>query len=734
MSLFGNVGEDTEKTGSSVDAETQEERIAARRQRIDARYDAQKRQEQGDDTHEKKEIKVESRKSQQQMELSEKYLINLQRDGTEMVTNIQVAADASVSQHRAELEEARRLRVEKMELEAMTSLEKFEEITRKWKVAKMKEIPQDLRDALNSQQQLCALLIEDKNKLIHELQQEMKLSDDRYVKDLKKQAEGVDLMIERMEEQVKFLMNSYRHEMDQVENSFEQERKILLTGNMEEWEKHRKERSDKELECVMHRMKRVEEYEVLLQKLRTKDAEEYNRVKISLETDLEIIEQDLQQMKATHQLKQEQLEYTLHVVKKRDEENTITKSQQKRKINRVQDVLNNLKIKCTDQEKLFKEENQNLMDDYRRLKQQYEHMQKKMRHFASVGAKKFEEMWLLNEEEVKVLVVKALDVDRLIHEQQLGLAWQRPPLAFMERCGPLQRQAQKTARQAATELLQPETSPCSQRTYKDTGAGPGTESLGAAVCESGAELECGSSQPDRAGSWDKPSGTVSVETVKRLLELLCDEAGFLIEKKLLKLLSPLEKDKQSLLKLDSIFTALGIESEEDMFRMADFFMKYRQPQLEQAQDVFAEGGVASPPEAKEEPISCSTTSDLIHPNDVLVALKAFTAHHSRHRDASVLLQPSAYSLGGRDDSEDAAYWRAMADVIPEAKVKVWDAMETALNKYHVVLTERSKILTETQSLKQQNTELRTLLHQYMNSGVNAQLEIPPTKMMQLAPE
>lgn len=62
-------------------------------------------------------------------------------------------------------------RVEKLENEAKSSLEKFEEITRKWTVAKMKEIPQDLRDSLSSQQQLCALLIEDKNKLIKELQQ-----------------------------------------------------------------------------------------------------------------------------------------------------------------------------------------------------------------------------------------------------------------------------------------------------------------------------------------------------------------------------------------------------------------------------------------------------------------------------------------------------------------------------------------------------------------------------------
>ncbi|XP_029588870.1 dynein regulatory complex protein 1 [Salmo trutta] len=750
MSQAGNLREETEEAGPSVDSENPEERIAARRLRIAARIEAKKRQELGDDSHEKKEIKEEARKSQHQVEQSEKRMIKLQSDGTELVTNIQVAADSRASQRQTEVEEAHRLRVEKLENEAKSSLEKFEEITRKWTVAKMKEIPQDLRDSLSSQQQLCALLIEDKNKLIKELQQEMKLSDDRYVKDLKKQAEDVDLMIERMEDQVKFLMGSYRDELDQIENSFEHERKILLTGNRKKWEQYMKERRDKELENVMQRMKRVEEYEVLLQQLRTEDAEEYNMIKIKLDTDVQILEQQLQQMKATYQLNQEKLEYNFQVLKKRDEENTITKSQQKRKITRLQDVVNNLKIKCANQEKQSREENQNLTDDYTRIMQQYKHMQKKMRHFAAIDAKKFEEVWLMNEEEVKALVEKALDTDRLVHEQQLGLAWQRPSMAFMERCGPLQpqRQAQKTAHQAISELLQlGQTSGCSLGKGKyqeagvgpESGVGPGAESPGLAVdvYDSGPGLESGSSEVEREreGSEGEHSGTVSVKMVKKLLELLCDEAGFLIESKLLKLLSPLEKDEQSLMKLDSIFTAMGIESEEDVYKLADFFMKYRHTQGEQTQDVSAKWGVASPQtERGEFTSSCSPPSDLIHPNDVLVALRAFTAHHCRPRELAASHQPSMLGLGGRDDTEDAAYWEAMGDVIPEAKLKIWGALETALNKYHIVLTERSKFITDTQSLKQQNTELRMLLHQYVNSRVNAELEIPPNLVMQLAPE
>ena len=46
---------------------------------------------------------------------------------------------------------------------------------------------------------------------------------------------------------------------------------------------------------------------------------------------------------------------------------------------------------------------------------------------------------------------------------------------------------------------------------------------------------------------------LSLGTVKKILEILCDEGGFLVEEKLNKLLQPLENDERSLIKLDAIF-------------------------------------------------------------------------------------------------------------------------------------------------------------------------------------
>lgn len=52
------------------------------------------------------------------------------------------------------------------------------------------------------------------------LRQELKLKDDQYVKDLKRQAEDIDLIIERMDEQVKQLTSAYREELGEIEVSY----------------------------------------------------------------------------------------------------------------------------------------------------------------------------------------------------------------------------------------------------------------------------------------------------------------------------------------------------------------------------------------------------------------------------------------------------------------------------------------------------------------------------------
>lgn len=44
---------------------------------------------------------------------------------------------------------------------------------------------------------------------------------------------------------------------------------------------------------------------------------------------------------------------------------------------------------------------------------------------------KFSDVWCMNEEELKDIVVKVLDADKVIHTHQMGLEWVQPDLLVM---------------------------------------------------------------------------------------------------------------------------------------------------------------------------------------------------------------------------------------------------------------------------------------------------------------
>lgn len=707
-------GSEEEDHGPSIDSNDIEERIAARRLRIAKRVEAARKALLGEALEEKKEVKEEISKSRKQIEDSRLRLTKLRKDGFELVSNIRVAGDAREAARRTIEDEAKRHRKEKLEAEAKSASERFEEITKKWESALQKEVPQSLHEMLLQQKRSCDAMNDEKNKLITEFQQDLKAKDDLYVKDLKKMAEDVDLMIERQNEQIENLQKAQREELKQIEMAFVGQRNEIMDLQKKKWEEKMGFRRDKEEEYLGSREKRVDDFEHQLQHLRVQDAEEYNMVKIRLETDVQVLEQQLQQMRATYQLNQEKLEYNFQVLKKRDEENTITKSQQKRKITRLQDVLNALRQKLSKQEKNYKDENAQLSEDYKRITEQFHDLQRKSKHFLATDAKKFHDVWCMNEEESKALVAEVMDVDRTIHEQQLGLPWPELDLDFLDNVGPLVN-ANNLTGVSATQIM--------QEVMSDT---------------SGDKDETG---PPTAAIYNK----ISAHTIKQVLELLCDEAGFLVENKLNKLLAPLEKDERSLMKLDNIFSALGLETEEDIHKLSTYFMNIIEKKEDEKSQEKTEKSLDEDEgdEVDDEILKLtgkdddkdsisSDCVDLIHPNEVLKALRAFVEDTRKGlKDSAPKSQFHIASLENRDASMDSDYWQKYASLLSEKKERMWDAFIEALEKYNEVLHSRSSLLVETDGLRQQNAELRLLLHQYVNSKVNAELEIPPTRVLQL---
>lgn len=127
-----------------------------------------------------------------------------------------------------------------------------------------------------------------------------------------------------------------------------------------------------------------------LDQLRQRDTEDYNKLKINLENNVQLLEQQLEEMRSTYQLNTEKLNYNFQVLKEREKENMDTVDHQKRKLKRfgvntkpplpaesrggrnvnglacrLSATLGALKQKYAEQDRRFKQENHELTEEYR---------------------------------------------------------------------------------------------------------------------------------------------------------------------------------------------------------------------------------------------------------------------------------------------------------------------------------------------------------------------------------
>lgn len=130
------------------------------------------------------------------------------------------------------------------------------------------------------------------------------------------------------------MTKAYRHEMELIETVIESERKIMMEISMEKWNVLYKKLQEDTFEEKEKRKEIIKEYEKEMEKVIIEHQEEFRKQKIMYELEIQNLQQEVQNMKALCIMNVEKLDYNFAVLKRRDEENTIVKNQQKRKINK----------------------------------------------------------------------------------------------------------------------------------------------------------------------------------------------------------------------------------------------------------------------------------------------------------------------------------------------------------------------------------------------------------------
>jgi len=147
--------------------------------------------------------------------------------------------------------------------------------------------------------------------------------------------------------------------------------------------------------------------------------------------------------------------------------------------------------------------------------------------------------------------------------------------------------------------------------------------------------------------------------------------------------------------------------------------------------------------------------DLIDPSDTMVVIKRFLHDQKRNKLIDQISGASENDLLDDDDFEKKLesidknkkknqdnklsnrayeqiqkdYWERMTNIIDDKRYRLWKIVLFSMQKYNKLLTERMALAEDIKFIKEQNSELKALLRQYMNAKVNDELEIPPTQIM-----
>lgn len=647
---------------------TQEERIAARRQRAELKL----KQDDSDGKKSKKDENAEQVSlGKQQVGVSAAVLERLRTETWDDLTNIRVRFDDQENQRRI-IEENNRLdRYEALQIEAVTSGRKNAAIEMKWADLLNMDIPQELNDQLQLQKNACRQIIESKERRIADFQNELKNKDEEYIKMLKQQGTDVTELIAKMREQYHSLRHHYEQQLEEIEEAFEKERSEMLARNKSEIEAlFEKRRQMEETDFLERRQDRERGFQQQIEELRTHNADDYNKCKVALEKGIQELEQHLEKMMSTYLLNKEKLQYNLEVLTERNKEHSAIQSSYKNRLNRLRETLNTLMSRYQMLDQKYKHQNAELTEEYKRLTRQFKDLQEKFQHFEEADEKKFREVWEMNEQEVRGLMAKVLQADQLIHEQQLGHEWLPPK---------------------EEQLLQ----------ELDTFSESGTNTGKSTAIES---AEMGASE----------SGKYTTTKVKKVLDLIKEETQFLLDLKVREQLQDLPPEQRDVLQLDALLRYIGVEGQEDVDLLVQVFY-HGQDEDDEALMVDADDVL-------------NLLKAFIQEKDNLRIADVAPDKKKKNRTQQVGNESEA-DRKARRRREERKFWERMGHVIPDMNYRVWKALEVFLARYYELLQKRSKAIDSAVAMQKQNEELKALLDQYLGSKVNEELQVPPTHVI-----
>lgn len=657
--------------------------------------------------------KTEEKKDpvERQLEDSDHKLKDLIEFGQELVTNVKVANERRELMRREYESERSRILSKDLEKESIESIARFNEIASKWSELEEFKEPMALFEHLEEQKEKVVALMASKDSLIEQCQKEIDRINAKYYADQMAQANDVRCLVERIDRQIEVIKMAYTTHLNILENTISEERETIALSETNKWNKFYDDMAESEKTKFDLAKQKEEFYAAEVARIAAVQEDLTCSTRIRLEKEAEMLEWELRNVRNTVFMNSEKLDYNYQVLQKRNEENIVISNQQKRRLAKLSENIASLKVRISVVNKQHETKLQRFLIEIQKLHESISDLELKAQQFRSNNKRKFDLVWEINIKELKDLLTKIFEIDRILHEQQLAVPWTIPDIDWTD--------INETAKASNSSTLK------AARKKKTTTDSP------TRTCE---EL-------------------MEKGLVRNILRKIADRAGFLIEEKLLKILEPYSENEKCIVRLDNIFIALRVGNVKMISRLTECFLPYAYcPNCpgglpKQAMHDFYRIGrefedMVAPDEDFDEYAEEENSTDNIrvqhqseecrnklkaaHPNCknhylvvepvfVLMALNEFTKkqmqqqmYYKKFMEANVLLSNTIPF----DDETIKTFWSKFKSYFPKEKRKLWVTLEHGLNHYVEVLKQRTKLDQECAFLRRQNMELKHLLQKF----------------------
>ncbi|XP_073978512.1 dynein regulatory complex protein 1-like isoform X2 [Rhodnius prolixus] len=472
-------------------------------------------------------------------------LMTLLQDCNEAVSNVRLATLRSESSRLRKERENRATLIKELEKEEKIASIKYEKINKNWEKLKMLNDPLDIHNATNTQRDKCVALLERKDAVIEKLKKIIKTLDHHFLEDLRKQENEVNILIDRIDDQLRVIGDAYRKELDLIESVNAKEKEDQLVACRERWDMFIAMKNQLENDMVAHRYKLMEEHEEKLDNFILECQESIRKMTVEYFKKIRGLTMQVEEMRGICTLNAQKLKYNYNLLQKREEENRISKKQMLHKLSNLKEQLDKLKTETQKENKRLEAKLSKLKNELKLYAREITIVDKKADSLAHANCKKYFQLWEYNKKVADDLIKKILEVEKLFYEQQLCVPWTEP-------------ECQSFSKESLSSYVR---------------------------AKSNLSLESRPSDPERdkrmelfKQALEEELTPEEAERRKRLMriifEKIADTAGFIREDKLETFMAAIPEEDKTLIRIDQVLKALGIENKEDMLVLTRFLMPY----------------------------------------------------------------------------------------------------------------------------------------------------------------